>query len=590
MSFFERTTGCGKVTEAYLGKKITLCGWVNKRRDHGGLIFIDLRDRSGLMQIVFNKEFSEKAQEIAQHLRSEYVISVSGTVVKRAPGTENHELPTGKLEMQVSEITILNKAKTLPFQLDEADHVEEELRLKYRYLDLRRPEMQKHFALRHAIILAMRDFLSGEGFYEVETPILTKNTAEGAREFLVPSRIHKGSFYALPQSPQLYKQILMAGGIERYFQVARCFRDEDLRADRQPEFTQLDIEMSFIKEQDIQSLIERLLAIIFKKVFNRDIALPLQRMTYDDAYKNYGCDKPDLRFDLKIHDITALFEKTELSFLKAVLEKKGKIGALHVEQRSFTRSELENWVSRALKNGAKGLVWIKVTDLGELEAPVAKFLPADFLEQLKKVFPSAGPGDTFFVIAGDYKGAWEQLGRLRLQLAEALEIIPKDQMRLLWVTDFPLLEFDPQNKRWSSVHHPFTRPQDGWENQKPAEMKARSYDIVLNGIELGGGSIRIHEPELQKKIFDFLGFNETEMRENFGFLFEAQELGFPPHGGIALGIDRLVMLLLGCQSIREVIAFPKTQTGHDPMMDAPTPIPAKKLAEYNLKFVPEEKK
>lgn len=589
MSFFERTTGCGQVTEQYLGKKIILAGWVNRRRDHGSLIFIDLRDRSGLMQIVFSNEFSKTACELAGSLRSEFVVSVSGVVVKRTENTINKDLPTGAFELQVHELTILNKAKTLPFQLEEAENVDEELRLQYRYLDLRREIMHHRFKTRHDIIFAMREFFNNNGFYEIETPILTKNTAEGAREFMVPSRVHKGSWYSLPQSPQLYKQILMAGGMERYFQIARCFRDEDLRADRQPEFTQLDIEMSFIQEGDIQSMIERLLQQIFKKIKNIDIQLPLQRMLYDDAMRDYGSDKPDLRFELKINDVTEVFHDSELTFIKNALAKGAKAGALLVKNHSFTRSELEDWVSKALKNGAKGLVWIRFDEQGNPDAPIAKFLPSDFFARLQKIMPDITREDTLFLIVGSYRDAWTQLGRLRVQLGHALKLISHNVMKLLWVTDFPLLEYDEETKRWSSAHHPFTAPQAGWENQEPGAIKARSYDIVLNGVELGGGSIRIHSPETQKKVFNFLGFDEQSMKSHFGFLFEAQELGFPPHGGIALGIDRLVMLILNCDSIRDVIAFPKTQSGFDPMMHAPTVVDPKKLIDYNLRTIPSEK-
>lgn len=590
MSFFERTTGCGHVNKESLNKNITLVGWVNKRRDHGNVIFIDLRDRTGIMQIVFSPEISQETLKLAHTLRSEFVISVTGKVIERSTGTINEEIPTGKYELQVDKLKILNKAKVLPFTLEEAENVEEELRLKYRYLDLRRPEMHKKIALRHKVIMQMRTVLSDLGFYEIETPILTKNTAEGAREFLVPSRITPGSFYALPQSPQLYKQILMAAGMERYFQIARCFRDEDLRADRQPEFTQLDMEMSFINEADIQNIIEKLIASIFKSVLGLDIKLPLQRMPYDEAFGKYGSDKPDLRLDLPINDITQVFHDTELSFFKAVLANNGKIGALHISGHNFTRSELENWVNTAIKNGAKGLVWIKIGENGLSEAPIAKFLPTDFHDRLKKILPNLKQGDTLFLIAGPFKDSWAQLGKLRLQLGQALNLINHKEFRLLWVTDFPLLDYDDKEKRWVSVHHPFTSPQEGWENLDPAQMKARAYDIVLNGIELGGGSIRIHDSQIQKKIFDFLGLNQEQMETNFSFLLEAQELGFPPHGGIALGIDRLIMLLLGCQSIREVIAFPKTQSGHDPMMDAPTPIEKKKLLDYHLKLIEQENK
>jgi aspartyl-tRNA synthetase len=594
MQVYERTAGCGHIGKEYLGKSISLSGWVNKRRDHGNVIFIDLRDVSGFMQLVFSPEIAATAHKLAEQLRSEFVISIRGTLVKRAESQINEQLSTGQFEVQVSDLTILNRAKVLPFQLDEANCVDEELRLEYRYLDMRRPEMFHRLALRHHVVRLIREYFYESHFFEFETPILTKNTAEGAREFLVPSRLHQGSFYALPQSPQLYKQLLMCGGTERYFQIARCFRDEDLRADRQPEFTQLDVEMSFITELNIQNLIEGLLQKIFTAVLERPLDLPLQRMTYAHAFETYGSDKPDLRFDLPLYDISSLFASTELAFIKGILDKGGKVGALHISEYPFTRSELEHWVSQAIKNGAKGLVWIRFKEDGSLEAPIAKFLPADFLARAQAVIPSLKAGSTLFLVAGPYKESWSHLGKLRLQIAEALKLVDHTLIRLLWITDFPLLEYDEASKQWTSVHHPFTSPQPGWETQEPAHMKARAYDIVFNGVELGGGSIRIHDPEIQKKVFNFLGLKKEEMESHFGFLFEAQELGFPPHGGIALGIDRFVMLLvqlLGfeCKSIREVIAFPKTQSGYDPLMHAPTPVDPKKLADYALKVILENK-
>jgi aspartyl-tRNA synthetase len=589
MQCFERTISCGLVNENLLGKTIHLSGWVNTRRDHGGLIFIDLRDRSGIMQLVFNPDFSGAAHEQAHALRSEFVISVTGVVVERSAQTINTYLPTGRWELQVTNLVIENTSKTLPFALDEAANIDEELRLKYRYLDLRRPVMREKFTLRNDVIFAMREFLHNEGFYEIETPILTKNTPEGAREFLVPSRIHERCFYALPQSPQLYKQLLMASGMERYFQVARCFRDEDLRADRQPEFTQLDIEMSFIKEGDVQSVIERLLAHVWKKTFGVNIPVPFPRMTYQDAFADYGSDKPDLRYALKINDLTPAFENTELKFLRTVIDKGGKIGALHVADREFSRSELDAWVPKAQKLGAKGLLWMRFKDEQTIESPVANFLPADFFERVKNVVPDLKAGSVLFIVAGSYKEAWTLLGRVRCQMAKEFDMIPEDEFNFSWIIDFPLFEYNEEQKRWDATHHPFTSPQDGWESMQPGEMKARAYDVVLNGVELGGGSIRIHNSVIQNKVFELLGLTQEQVQRKFGFLLEAQQFGFPPHGGIALGLDRLIMLMSNASSIREVIAFPKTARGYDPLMDGPAELEESQLHEYGLKFVPKKK-
>lgn len=589
MQCFERTVFCGLVDESFVGKEITLAGWVNRRRDHGGLIFIDLRDRTGLMQLVFNPEQSSNIHNLAGVLRSEYVISVKGLIVNRMTGMINPDISTGKVEMQVSELIILNRSKTLPFNLDDLAQVDEELRFKYRYLDLRNPTHQGRFALRNKVIFAMREFLQEKNFYEIETPILTKNTPEGAREFIVPSRVHKGHFYALPQSPQLYKQLLMAAGMERYFQVARCFRDEDLRADRQPEFTQLDIEMSFVKEGDIQGLIEQLLSHVWKKIFNIELQTPFSRMTYDDAFGFYGSDKPDLRFGLKIHDCTSLFAHSDIKFLRAVTDIGGKIGALCVQDRQFSRSELDQWTERAPRLGAKGLVWVRFSDDGKPESPISKFLPETFLQDCKQIFPDISTKSTLFIIAGAYKQAWTSLGRLRLELAEAMSIIPKDKFHFSWVIDFPLLEYNEESKSFDATHHPFTGPQDGWENLPPEQIKARAYDIVLNGIELGGGSIRIHDASVQDKIFELIGLSKEQARAKFGFLLEAQEYGFPPHGGIALGLDRFIMLMCGASSIRDVIAFPKTASGYDPLMDSPVEVSAEQLKDYGLCLLPKKK-
>jgi aspartyl-tRNA synthetase len=588
MEFLKRTTSCGQVNSTLLGKVINLSGWVHRRRDHGGLIFVDLRDRGGLMQVVFNPDFNKKTHELAHELRSEYVISVSGKVVERSAETINPHMPTGKWELQVDKVIIHSKSKTPPFALDEVDKIDEELRLKYRYLDLRRPEMQEALALRHKVVFAMRELLDSEGFYEIETPILTKNTPEGAREFLVPSRLHHGCFYALPQSPQMYKQLLMAGGLEKYFQVARCFRDEDLRADRQPEFTQLDLEMSFIQEDDIMSLVERILHHAFKKVLNIDIAIPFPRMHYDEAFGSYGSDKPDLRFGLKIHECTKLFAETELQFLKPVLEKGGKIGGIHVSNCPFSRSELNTWADKAQKLGAKGLLWVRFKD-GALESPVAKFLPADFQKQAATIFHGLDNDSVLFLVAGPYKDAWEALGRLRIVLGQTLNLIPQDMFHFSWVVEFPLFEYDKEAKCYTSVHHPFTSPVDGWEELTPDTMKARAYDVVLNGIELGGGSIRIHDSAQQSKVFELIGMSKETAEKKFGFLLEAQTYGFPPLGGLAIGIDRLVMLMAGKSTIREVIAFPKTQRMYDLMMQAPSETDAELLKDYSLKVLPAPK-
>ena len=584
----QRTTYCGLVDQQLVGKTITLFGWVHRRRDHGGLIFIDLRDREGIMQAVFSPDFNKQAHEFAHGLRSEYVVAVTGTVVERTANLINKEIKTGAYELQVYELEILNKAIALPFMLDEAHDVEEETRLTYRYLDLRRQEMFNKFRLRSEVTFLVREFFRNEGFLEVETPILTKNTPEGAREYLVPSRIHERSFYALPQSPQMYKQLLMASGFDRYIQIARCFRDEDLRADRQPEFTQIDVEMSYINEEDIMQTIERLLHHVFQKAMNIAIPQKFERITFDEAFSLYGSDKPDLRYELKIHDINALFANTELKFIQTVLKQGGKVGAIHVGQKQFTRSELEGWVNKAMNMGAKGLLWIRFNDQGEAESPVSKFLPENFLEQVRTIIPSVAAGDTLFLIAGKYSEAWTLLGRLRCALAAELNLINENEYRFCWVTDFPLFEYNEEGKRWDSVHHPFTSPQKGWEGKSFGEIKARAYDVVLNGYELGGGSIRIHDIEFQKKMFGILGLDEAKMQEKFGALLTALEMGCPPHGGLALGLDRIIMLLTQSKSIRDVIAFPKTQRGHDAMMKAPGEVEEKDLTIYGLKFLPKK--
>lgn len=588
MQKIKRTIGCGKVDDSYCKKLIHLAGWVARRRDHGNLIFIDLRDRSGIMQLVFNPEYSKEVHELAHTLRSEFVIAVSGKVVDRLPETVNTELPTGKWELHVNSLTVLSKASSLPFTIGDTQ-IDEELRLKYRYLDLRSQAMQKRIAFRHNVVHGIREFFNDEGFYEIETPILTKDTPEGAREFIIPSRIHPGSVYALPQSPQQYKQLLMASGFEKYFQIARCFRDEASRADRQLEFTQMDIEMSFIDESDIQDVIERLLSYLWKKFFDITLTLPFNKMTYDEAFGSYGSDKPDLRFGLPIIDVSQLFKNTQLTFLRTILEKSGKIGAISINDYQFTRSELDNLVNKAPVFGSKGLLWIRFGVDGKVESPVAKFLLPNFFSEVKDLIPNISQSSTLFLMAGEFKETWTALGRLRLDLADILKLIPQNEFKFLWVTDFPLFEYDKEEKRWSSVHHPFTSPVEGWEKQEPGEMKARAYDMVLNGIELGGGSIRIHDAQTQQKVFDMLGLDKIQMGNRFGCLLEALEYGFPPHGGLAFGVDRLIMLMCNVNTIRDVIAFPKTSRGYDAMLDAPAEFDPKRWHEYGLTLLPQKK-
>ncbi len=590
MQFFKRTQWCGQVAEPLLNKEICLSGWVQKRRNLGGIIFVDLRDRTGLMQLVFDPTHHAEVTEQAQALRSEFVISVKGTVVLRSTEAINDKMPTGRYELRVAELAILSKSAVLPFQVED-DNVSEELRLKYRYLDLRRKKMQDFLRLRHEVIFAMRQYFNDQEFVEVETPILSKSTPEGARDFLVPCRLQPGTFYALPQSPQIYKQLLIVGGLERYFQIARCFRDEALRANRQPEFTQLDIEMSFVDENDIQSICEGMFSVLWKKFLQTELKLPLVRYSYDEVFGRFGSDKPDMRFGLEIKDISSLFESTAIGFLKSIIEENGKVGSLCVSGKHFSRSELDNisnYVSKEL--GAKGLLWIRRKEDGTLDSAIAKNLPADFWQQAKIVIPELTDSDTLFVIAGQHEDAWTILGQLRLTLGKMLNLIDKNNHQMFWVTDFPMFEWNKTENRWEAKHHPFTSPQIGWENMALGDVKARAYDLVCNGEELGGGSIRIHDAEVQSKVFSAIGINPESAKEKFGFLLEAQTFGYPPDGGIAFGIDRLIMMLAETDSIRDVIAFPKTTTGSCLMMQTPARVDAAQLKELFIESLWKEKK
>ena len=578
---FSKRIYCAQVSQP--GSSVFIVGWVSRTRDHGNVIFVDVRDRSGIVQVVFDHTIDSEQYQLAKTLRSEYVIGVSGLVVARQESTINSKTATGMVEIHARELKIYNASKTLPFSLSDSHEIDEEIRLEYRYLDLRRDVMHKRLALRHDIIFTIRSFFHEKLFYEIETPILTKNTPEGAREFIVPFRGKVGNCFSLPQSPQLYKQLLMAGGMERYFQIARCFRDEDLRADRQPEFTQLDVEMSFIQQQDIQNLIEELMQLLFKKYLNIDLVLPLQRMTYDYAFSTYGSDKPDIRFDMPIGNVTSAFSHIKADVIVRAFANKAEAGALCINDYKFTRSELDDLTSWVLKSGAKGLVWIRKAVDGSYESPLAKYFPENFDQLLAGCGYSLVEGQTLFVIIGEYVQTWNYLGRLRLHLAEKLSLIPKNVYKLLWITDFPMFEYDQETKKWNAVHHPFTRPTADWHTKTPAQMTAVAYDMVLNGVELGGGSMRIYERDLQEKMFEILGLDRELMDKKFGFLLRAQEFGFPPHGGIAFGIDRIVMLFLGCNSIREVIAFPKTARGYDPLMQSPTEISDDFLKDYGLK-------
>lgn len=586
MAGMHRSCGCGRVTEKDCGKELTLAGWVNTRRDHGGLIFIDLRDRSGIVQVVMSPQYGEDAFHKAEDVRSEYVLAIRGIVRERSPETVNPKMQTGKIEVVVSEMRVLNKAKTPPFYVEDGIDVDETVRLKHRYIDLRRPEMQRNLIMRHKIVHEMRQFLDAHDFLEVETPILTKSTPEGARDYLVPSRVNPGKFYALPQSPQLFKQLLMVSGLERYFQIARCFRDEDLRADRQPEFTQLDIELSFEDQDFILDLMEHMMQRIFKNVLNVDIQIPFKRITWDDAMNLYGSDKPDLRFDMHFYDISDLLRDTGFKVFRNVLDNGGIVKAITVKgDAAIPRRELDGLVDYVGNYGAKGLAWIGLNKDGSLKCQITKFLGEDKIREIGK-FCEAENGDLILIIADKPKVVAQALGELRLEMARRMNLIDENEFCFRWVTDFPMFEYSEEDKRWVAEHHPFTAPRDEdvqYFLTDPSKVYAKAYDMVLNGVEAGGGSLRIYQEELQEKVFKAIGITHEEAQEKFGFLLDAFRYGAPPHAGIALGLDRLVMLMLRLGSIRDVIAFPKTQSAIDQMTQAPSEVVDMQLKELHIR-------
>lgn len=584
----KRTTYCGLVTEAFLGQEITLKGWVNNRRDLGGLIFVDLRDREGIVQVVFNPAFSEEALKIAETVRSEYVVEVQGKVTKRDPETVNPKIKTGQVEVQVTNIKVINKSETPPFSINEENvNVDENIRLKYRYLDLRRQELAQTFKMRHQITRSIRQYLDDEGFFDIETPVLTKSTPEGARDYLVPSRVHDGEFYALPQSPQLFKQLLMISGFDKYYQIVKCFRDEDLRADRQPEFTQVDIEMSFVDQEDVMQMGEEMLKKVVKEVKGVEINGAFPRMTYKEAMRRYGSDKPDTRFEMELIDVSQLGRDMDFKVFKDTVENDGEIKAIVVKgaAEQYTRKDMDALTEFVNIYGAKGLAWVKVVEDG-LTGPIGRFFETENVETLLTL-TGAEAGDLVMFVADKPNVVAQSLGALRVKLAKELGLIDETKLNFLWVTDWPLLEYDEDAKRYVAAHHPFTSPKEAdiaKLGTAPEEAEANAYDIVLNGYELGGGSIRIHDGELQEKMFEVLGFTKEQAQEQFGFLLDAFKYGTPPHGGIALGLDRLVMLLTNRTNLRDTIAFPKTASATCLLTNAPGEVSDKQLEELSLRI------
>ncbi|MGB5850333.1 MAG: aspartate--tRNA ligase [Ignavibacteriaceae bacterium] len=587
MNFKRRTHTCGELKATDVGEKVVLNGWVDRRRDLGGVIFIGLRDRYGVTQVVFEPEHNREAHQFGKELRNEFVISVEGTVRERPKDQVNKEMTTGKIDVIVNKLVILNEAETPPFAIKDDVDAFEDLRLKYRYLDLRRPVLQKTLLLRHRMYQLVRKYFDKNSFVEIETPVLMKSTPEGARDYLVPSRLHKKKFYALPQSPQTYKQLLMVSGFDRYFQIVKCFRDEDQRADRQPEFTQIDVEMSFVDVDDVFEIVEGLMKVLFKDLWHLELQEPLLRLTFDEALEKYGSDKPDLRFGLELKTLNRVFENSGFKVFKDAIDGGGTVSALvALGCAGYSRNQIDNITAHVKKLGARGLVWMKVNEDG-IDSPVAKFLADDEKQNLIKIL-SAKPGDLILILAGKRLETITQMGELRLEMAKRLELVkPDSEPKLLWVTDFPLLEWDEETKRFYAMHHPFTSPRtEDVEllDSDPGKVKARAYDLVLNGHEIAGGSIRIHNSELQAKMFKALGISKEEAEKKFGFLMNAFKYGAPPHGGIAFGFDRMVMIFAGETSIRDTIAFPKTTSAISLMDDSPSEVSEEQLKELHIKL------
>ena len=590
MQGLKRTHRCGELSSANIGEKVTVMGWVQKNRNKGGIVFMDLRDRSGILQIVFEGEEQAELMEKASKLRSEFVVAVVGNVEKRS-GAVNENLATGEIEVRAEELRILSESEVPPFQVEENSKTKEELRLKYRYLDLRRPEMQRNLILRHRVTKAMRDFLDSRDFLEIETPMLTKSTPEGARDYLVPSRVNPGSFYALPQSPQIFKQILMVAGYEKYFQIVRCFRDEDLRADRQPEFTQLDLEMSFIDQEQILETLEGLIHHVFKTTMDIDVQIPMARITWDEAMDKYGSDKPDTRFGMELHDVSEVVKDCGFGVFTGALENGGSVRGIAVPGKaSMGRKQIDKLVDLAKTYGAKGLAYLCVNEDGTYKSSFAKFMTEEELAALVEAMEGK-PGDLLLFAADKNKVVWAVLGALRLHMAKELNLLDPNQYNFLWVTEFPLLEWSDEENRYMAMHHPFTMPMEEdlpLIDSDPGKVRAKAYDIVLNGNEIGGGSVRIHQNDVQEKMFEMLGFTKEQAHERFGFLLDAFKYGVPPHAGLAYGLDRLVMLLTGADSIREVIAFPKVKDASCLLTNAPDVVDAKQLEELSIAIEEEQ--